>query len=594
MRGVVAAICSLIFAAPLLAQEPVKITRLPGPNEALALAKADADTLPREICWCARYIWITSGDIDDARAISDAINRVSRSARIYRPVLIGKDKLLVARVELHKYALTDSDLQELTALWEELQFDPALSFFITKGMIRLALERELPLKGHGTVKRWMEIAGKKRLIKKREAFDITIDAENIELIRTPDPELDPDLLASLVELTGSNAPLVTDRYFLARVMATIQGKQTTYKEIFGGLYYQFAGIKRGFKKGTDEDNFLESLGIGNVAQGVTAKQVFDKIPSNQKVGVAHSRLHGRPRIVEYLPTIAAEVGQAEGLAVFTLDGFDEDIDVDENPLDNLANFKARAKECIYIRLNGMHGYALFDEQGALADEVPFNVANDRNITQPRTMRLQAAVSCIGCHEAMGQDGWHPITNDVAKLDAIGLFPFGISRLSRQEREKLRAQFTGNPERALQRSRDDFSLSVFRCTTGEGYGLWKQSKTQTDVVKLSAERIANGWRSYFYDAVGARQALLECRIRVEAKDADEEAKKAQALVKQLMEATIPPITPLHHLGDLVVQESRPIAHLVAGTPITRTDWALARPVFAERVRRAMKVMFKESK
>src|SRR6202021_2828642 len=101
------------------------------------------------------------------------------------------------------------------------------------------------------------------------------------VIRLLPLHVDKALYTAAASMTGSEAFLTTDRYFLFRALSTIQddddGKPNVYSTIFGGLYYQLAGIGTNFKKGTDLDNILAGLGIGNVEQGITAEKVFAEI-----------------------------------------------------------------------------------------------------------------------------------------------------------------------------------------------------------------------------------------------------------------------------------------------------------------------------
>ncbi|HYE70387.1 MAG TPA: hypothetical protein VD932_02565 [Aquabacterium sp.] len=554
----------LAFLLLTAGAQDLKIQTLPTHNHALALAWADLQTQPKHRWSCLRYVWVPSGDPERLKAVSHAINAVSHAPDIYRPADLGDGKgLLVARLDLEKYVPEDKDLREWLSIWEEFQFDPDLSLLLTKGMLKIAVENGRELKGAGTVKRWKTFAGgrAKRLVRSREDIDIAVlDVDAVELIRLPAEDTDQELLRALQDATGSQAPVVTDAYFVARALAQIQDKGV-YKEIFGGLYYRLAGIKKA-KQGSDLDAFFESIGIGG--NGVTAKQVFAKIPSNQRTAIEKSLVTGHPRSIEFLHSPFGQFGRSTGIVAVTSDLADQDIDVDVHPLDNLVEFKATGKELIYERANGLHGYLALNGDDNLVDEVPSTgataIAEDHTITHKRPKRLQPAISCIACHEAEGPDGWQLVRNDVLRLKRQGVDPIGNRhRFDRATREKLLALYTGDPERALKRGRDDYSLAVFRCT-----GPWKASKTQTDVVKHSASKLVQMWRGYFFDDVDATTVLRECRVQCDPT-------QAKDVLAELL-ATDPKAA-VEVDGEPVVVEDWRLGHLRGGGTLNRTNWAL---------------------
>jgi hypothetical protein len=568
------------------------ITKLPGPNDALILAWADSQRLAPTDRLFTRYIWVRNGNALDAKAVSFAMNVVSRATPIARPQPISKDSLLLLRLDVRAYAPQKADLEEWLRLWEELQFDPRFSLLITQGTLK-ALDLD-KLKGvHG----W--VVGTANILENSEPYrDETTgrtvqgrwvskrvnglmelkDVRDIEVIRLPGQFLDQTIYNRLVNLLGTQAPVVSDDYFLGRVLSAIKGKNA-YKVIYGGLYYDLAGTKRVNKekqeKGTDEDKLLEQLGVGNVEKGVDAKAIFDKLRSDQRVAVFRSGVTGKPRQIEFFRTLSGRIDAGTGLISFTHDLADDDVDIDTHPVANLLNFTDKAREVIYERRNGLHGYALFNGQGALQDEAPFDVVLDHTIPAPFTQRLQPAISCISCHEAEGSDGWKKVTNDVKqlvkpdrKLDIFGdtsqkkeLIPDTLDRLS---------LYQGEPERALVRGRDDYASSVLRAT-----GPWPAStKGQADVVQHAGTRVVAVWRGYFYDLVTAGAALRELGISAPGKD-------PKVVLDELLKPDKRAVVNIPELELAVVPEDPRIGALLAGIGVNRTDFDLVYPFMQDR-------------
>jgi hypothetical protein len=552
-------------------------------NDAMALISYDLRTLPPQDRIFQRFVWCPSGQTDDVKVLSFTLNTISRGSVIIRPTPLGRGKLLVARVDLRVYAPRAKDLNEWLRLWEEFQFDPALSLLITKGTLNLVQQSFPEWRGRGLVTRTEE--GRRRT--RVETVSVA-DLKDVELIRIPDPSLDVGLLAEVVGMTDSQSPLVSADYFIYRALSTIQDAGV-FKEIYGGLYYEFCGIPEKSKKGTDLDNLLEQLGVGNVAQGVTAKVVFEKLRSDQRAAIFRSNVTGNPRQMEFFPTLAVRPDKGQGLATFTHDLKQQSIDIDTHPVANLLDFKADASEGIFETTTGLHRYVLYDGAGKLQREVPPDVANDSTIPPPHHQRLQPAISCISCHEGDGQsDGWKRVTNDVNRLVGKGRADI-FGDLSRKNDtisdtlDRLAGLYAGDPERALQRGRDSYASAVLRAT-----GPWKESeKGQTDAVTISAKRTVGNWRRFAYDLVDAQHALTE--IGVEVADAADAVKVINELLMPDTRAAVN----VPFVGVVVPEDPRTAA-LKAGIGVTRWDWGFASAFARERVRHNLAQVMQRSK
>lgn len=575
---------------------------LPNPIDAYMVALLDLRAQSVTDQPFFRYVWIENGDVERAKVQSMILNMVGRGTTILRPEPLGKDKLLVLRIDLRHYAPKVNDLSEWITLWEDLQFDPRFNLLITKGILTALISSSPHWKGKGWIRRkaWIKKVVSPYVFSdgqtydykwqqwqssKLESFsfaDLKTDIKDIELIRISAPYIDLSVRSELEHLTNSQAPLVTDSYLTYRLTSTIQDKGV-YADIYGGRYYQFAGIRKGAKKGTDEDVLLEQLGVGNVEKGITAKKIFEQLRSDQRVAVFRSSVTGMPRQMEFFRTLTGRLDIASGLISFSHDLKHQNIDIDTHPIMNLLDFKDEAREVIWERQNGLHGYALFNGKGELQDEVPPDIANDHTIPAPHPKRLQGAISCISCHEADGSDGWKRVTNDVKtlvkKTDIFGDVGRKNDAIS-DTLDRLAGLYQGDPERALQRSRDDYALATLKAT-----GPWKESKAQTDVVKITARKLVKIWRDYWYDMVDAHKALLELGIETDTKS-------SLQVLNNLLKPDLRAVVPIPEVGQLLVPEDPRIAALRAGLSISRSDWDLVYSFAADRAKIALTQLRKE--
>lgn len=506
-------------------------------NDALAVQAADLSTLDPFTRITSRYVWIDQSDIEEFKAVALSCNYWSRASIVVRPTPVMNNGVMLARVNLAALAPTQKDLDELIKVWEEFQFDPKFSLLLTKDTLKfLGNNFQVPtVKKTITEKKkfWEDCEPylgkdgktyKQRWFWKEEqsTVDIPFKDSNVQVIRLASEHLNPKLVSFVVNETHSQAPIVSSKYFLFRSLSTIKDKGL-FATIYGGLYYDLAGIKTGFKKGTDLDNLLETLGIGNVKAGEDFKKIFDRLRSDQRVAVFRSDVTGKPRRVLLLKTLVGR--DSQGIVSITQDFRDQDIDIGTHPIMNLLNTDAQAQEVIWELPNGLNGFAIFDGNGKRIDEVGADVASDSTIPVPYTQRLQPAIGCIRCHANEG--GWKILRNDVKPLLSGGLDIFndltGKDSLA-DILDRLTGLYSGDLERKiLPRARDDYATSILKTT-----GPWLRSKDQTDIHRLSGEKIGKIYNSYIYEKIDARRALLEFGIKL---DKEEDAvKKLKVLLR----------------------------------------------------------------
>lgn len=536
-----------------------KIKRLALPDDAVKLALADLLTIALFERPFQRYIWVPNATTDDVKAATIALGVISRaSVPVIRPypfdrvfgMPVAPDTVapMLLRVDLRKYAPRERDLIEWVKLWENFAFDPMFNLLLTRDELKFAARYGLSEKD--------------------------LPSRDVDVIRVNGPHIDPGALYGLQVYTLSKAPIVSDNYFAWRVLSTIKDKGV-YAQVWGGLYYEFRGIRKakdvkGKEKATDLDLFLEDAGVGNIKAGFTADKLFDKLRSDQRVAMFKSGVTGKPRRADWFHGPDSRDGT--GSISVTHDLRDQDVDIGTHPVFNLIDFKAAAFEVIAERTNGFHAYAIFDAEQKLLDETGQDVVSDRTVPSPWPPRLQSGISCIACHEASGDDGWKPMVNDVKKLLSRKLDVFGDlsqkNRLQDDIIDRLAGLYAGDFTKSLRRGRDDYAETLFRCG-----GSWGASKDQTDIVKVAMNHLVDRTRGYYFSSVTPRMALAELGLEVsKGKEVD------------TLNALLPP-DPEALVGGYFL-ESPVIGALKENVSVNRSDWGLAYSFAALRSRKTL--------
>lgn len=413
---------------------------------------------------------------------------------------------------------------------------------------------------------------------------------DFNLIRFDNPTIDPKIFTRLQTLTQSAAPVVSAPYFFHRLLSTIKDKEgkkdDLFNDLFGGRYYEFAGIKKakelkGKENATDEDVFLEKLGVGFVGAKVNAEALFNNLRSDQRIAIFRSGVTGKKRRVDMFHSLAGR--ESMGWVSITHDVRDRDIDVGKDAFRNLLVLNDEARETIADKPNGLHYYTLTNGKGDLLDQATDDVAPDTTIPNPHSKRLQAAISCIACHEAEGSDGWKNLTNDVKKLTAgkLDVFADLFDRKALQEDTLLRLAglYQGDFRRNLTRAKDDYALAVLKAT-----GPWEESKDQTDVVKVAASYLVKRTRDYWYEPVDARQALLELGLKVPPGEIFLQDGKKQDWAVYVLNEVLPP-DPDSQVGHIFLEDPN-LGALKQGLAINRWDWALLQSFAARRAQKGI--------
>lgn len=554
------------------AQKPrPDIILLPRAADAVPLARADLAQFPPQFHCYFRYLWIPDGAKSSARIASLALNYVSRGSVIISfdllengkpgivpPALIANGHLL--RVDLRNYAPRDTDQREWMRIWEGFGFDPMFNLLITKDSVnfaeKLAALTPAPVPG----KPVKPVLG-------RRALDV---------FRVNAPHL-PNSIVDLQAQTHTCAPIVELGYFLTRALSTIRVKiggiadgTTVYENVWGGEYYRLRGIKKAKDvlgkdtKATDLDLFFENLGIGNIKAGLTQEKLFDKLNSDQRTIAFVSNVTGQPREITSFHTPAQRVGGSWG--AITGDGRNQDVDIGDRAFANVLKPRRVAREGIFPGANGLNIFILVNGEGALQDEVPHEVADDRTIPAPHNQRLEIH-GCLRCHYIDGSDGWKPLPRDHRRMIAGNLDIFGDLSAGRKAVDfgtvdRLAGLVSDEFDVNLRQARDDVARNTLRAC-----GSFNKAETQAGIARVAGQKMADLHADYNYVLVDARRMLRTL-------GADVVPSKAVEIFKQLMDLPTPD-------ANGVYLEKPTIVGLATGGSLLRVDVSLVQAEMQSR-------------
>ena len=496
----------LVLAAALTATE-VTYT----PADAVTFALADAGTYEPERRSYLRYVF-TDGKEASAAAVSFTLNTAwSRSSVPLKADVVAGGRLV--RVELDRLCPKDADLRNAVEIWEK-QASQDGYFYIRQSVTVSAYKAD---DGKTYTHKWVSTFGGHTILK------------------------DGVLLQGL---TKSTAPIQRFDRFIIKSLTQVDG----------GDYYRLAGIRKSTKQGhTDFEKFLDD-------HGVDVKRALE-LRADRRAAIFKSGVTAKPRAIN-------EVQGLFGVATWTEDIADNNLDPKAHPVLTLLNPKFDATEAIALRANGFCSFALFNAKGELQDVVPDNIAKDHTIPVPLTARLQPALSCIRCH-SQGK-GFRTTRNDVnALLKAApeGHLRFDILGDTRRHDQRdvldeLAGKYRGNLER-LDRGREDYSDATFLATGG------KSVEEASGFVRAIHDR--------YQEDVTPQRACEELGVIVDEAD-------GLTMLRKLVPATSAP-------GGY---EDARVGFLKAGIAITRQDFEQVFADMALRSRQQYEALAKDKK
>lgn len=484
------------------------------PREAAATAHIDAAALPAFDRPFQRYLWFRDGRAQSLAAGNYGVNLAANGSRVlFTGAPVGDDLL---RLDMR---LLDPDGTRFTGLWERLSAGP--DFHVS----RLAKVKVAPFK----------------------ATDGRTYEFRMQAVREFALHAGPNDLLSLSTFTGSKVPIVEARYFLTRLLTTVD------QGLGDGLYYQFCGIDLDpAGETTALEAWLARQGvdptIAKVLQGDSSALKVD--PRNQ-VAVSFSGVTGKPRAVILIYGAGVRPTDGVPIVTLTLDIADGQVDAKQHPILTLLDATFAGGEGIGFRPDGFPEYIVFNAAGQILASVPDNIARDGTVPFPYTARLQAAIGCIRCH-ADGE-GWKTLKNDVATLLASGLTPIDDDSQTDPVTalDKILGLYTGDPAQPIQTLRNAHDGLAFRATGG----IWLEKSATGAAGELAAM-----YAQYNYELIGPAEALRELGQAVLE---DETAEQAFARV-------IPKLPALPETGGFPAEDPS-IGLLRAGIGMTRFDF-----------------------
>jgi hypothetical protein len=453
--------------APSLPSAPVKADRVPDVTDAVAWAVQDIVLRQPIDRPYLRYLWVPPwGDVSWHQVNSFLVNSaISQSSIIQLPEGVAGGWLIVW--DLRKLAPKESDLKRLLIVWDSL----------AKGEPYFHVQIPKPV----ACRSFTFLDGK------------TYTGRTF----VPAPHV-AEGYSILERETASFAPLLRADDFLRRAASTIDG----------GLYYHFIGFIRDGKRLTEAEIFkLVGLDVA----------LSREVEGDDRAAVFQSAVTGKPRTVE-------QVQGAIGKARITYDLFDEDVDASRHAIYELLDSvnRARGKEIIFERSNGMFGYILTDGAGKLVDVAPPNLVADHKTPEPVTKQLYPPLSCIRCHGPNA--GVQIVRNDVptllgdAKNGDVDLFDDLASRANRTATvDRLAGLYAAGDAFTLEAdlSRSRASDAIWRAT--RGMSVSGPDKVAPKASAALAQQFADYWypRSIIDGNVNADRAALEWGHRVPA-------------------------------------------------------------------------------
>lgn len=570
----------LLLTFAIAADKPMAIQRLPDAADAQADALADVVSASVYDRPFFRYIWDPDAKPEYGKLISWTANWLSDTP-VYRPKLI-MGRTILYRIDLRRYALDERVLKVWLRTWEDFVFDPNFSLLITQDTLDLIFK---------ATHKWpfgvLRVEGGKALVpcKSYVGRDGNKYSQKwVSVIRLPLDILDPVITAQLEHETVSIAPVVHWEYWTMRSLEAIK-EEEPYTTIFGGLYYELAGVRTakeaGKKKATDLDQLMEDLGIIDDADVTKFQAKFDRLGSDQRVAMIKSKVTGKERVVFLLPALKSV--RYRSVVLLTQDRKDGKIDILSNPFKNLLTPRVDASEVYWNTPFGGQKKALFNGQGKRQDEVPPDVANDHNIPEPYTKRLTLG-SCDACHLKSGNDGWMPIPNEVQAALHNRPAPdiqtdVGNRNALVQDTVNLLAQkYAGDADQLTSELRRGTIAAILRMT-----GPWKNDpdKTQTGTARMVANEYQDLRIRYRFSEVDPAKALREIGYK-----ADDAVKALNML--------LPPDVKSRNDFLQVVPEDVTLAQLKAGKSVNRYAWELSKGFAIGRARQSYQRMMMQGK
>lgn len=502
----------------------------PNPVWAMEAALADARSMDHVQRATTRWVWIREGDAETLAVLTYVVNEVlNRTNVAVSPYLESGGPMTVlhggmlVRLNLASLGANEAELANLLSTWDKLLLaEPDFT-------------ADIPNVEKVAVKPFKHTDGKtyrfRRVTKQVRSISPYVLSQGVEL----------------KEITGSSCAIIDARELVKLATTTLEG----------GLYYEFRGITADITLA----GYLRRVGVKE-AHAAAFEPPGKAIASDtlDKAVVLLSNITGKERAIVMMPTAGTRPTAGRGLAIITLDVFNENRNPGSSAIRNLVKLAADGFELIVTSRNGHREYTLWDKAGKLVRVAPPNLASDDNIPKMHTKGLQPGLSCIRCHGP--EDGWKGFTNAVPLVESTGINALidqaGVSPAT------LHGMYEGEwfgilgP---LTQSRAQYADVVLKSTG------WIPRQENSSAVVEVAGMYSGLYADYVYKELEPVEVCQELGLLVKT---PEEAATALAQLSQ------------RPIAGLVVQDEPVIRALMAGLPISRRTFDSVKPNLLYRV------------
>lgn len=367
--------------------------------------------------------------------------------------------------------------------------------------------------------------------------EVIVLVDAIQETRQPAPYL-PEQIQSVIQATGSRAPIVHADEFLRRAITQLDGF---------GMYYDFRRIRKSNKPGVTDFDFIIAGLTGLTLDEATA------LRGRQTAIIQVSKVTGRQRMIWGVQAAQSKLGTNQGMVVVTAD-FAKNTPDHLKPWASLDKAQPVAMEVFVELPNGQiltllfQGYEDGKFIGSLQDEAPASVATDHAAPGAEDRRINGWLSCMRCHVIHNQQQgpWIEFTSDMGKLLRDGRTNF-TTRDGLKDPESLSnlvGELVARWQKPLRRGNEDYN-EMLEYLTGDV----QLGAEDTPAIRITGT-LSTMYASAVHDRVDAARALRYAGLIV-----DPEA--APGIVREML----PPVPGQVRYADV----------LGAGLSITTESW-----------------------
>lgn len=531
---------AVLLAASLLGQPTIDPTAVP--SFPATMAVADSKALPEGTRQNYRYIWCRGGTDTELAVLGMAINHSLN--RNILPVAVGGPAMTIShgghlvRLDLTLLASKPAELSNLLETWEKL-VNVETDFIATVKTRSIVDVKPFKRDGKTFNKQWVE----------QTALGAAVHV-NTQMVE-------------LLALTGSVVPIVESRTFLVASLGTLEG----------GLYYEFRGLPANIKLA----DYLRRVGVVEEhAKLFEVPGAAVKSDTIDKAVVMTSQVTGKERMIVMLPTAGVRPTEGRGLAVITIDFFNDSRQEHKAAGKNLVDARADGFEVMVILENGYVEFTVWNGDFTLFRSAPDRLVSDRKVGEPHPTILEGAASCIRCHGP--EDGWKSFHNDLPDVLEAGIDIFGdlsTNTVDKDLQQQLAGMYTGDwfapGIGPISSSRITYDRAVFS-VTGKP-------------LKDCAAAMEAMYNEFLYEELDPWDVARELGINgLPPSDNDPntvvDRKAAAKALWPFISAK--PSQP----GQVIVQEDGDIAYIRAGVPIYRRTYNRCKHLLLERVQNVL--------